>query len=495
MSISSRIERVRPEDLLDDTEPGPRLPALAVSGRRQLAGVALAAVALPLLTLLIDAARSSVSLETIVLLYLLVVVVVAMVGGVIAAVLGAVAAALLINFFFIAPVHTLEVARGEQVLALGVFVVVAALVSGAVELATRRARAAEQAAAEAETLLSLAGTDLDGEATLKQVLQAARATFHMESVTLKARERSDGEWHEVEQAGWAPRGREAPLRFDVPISAELRLIGRGPELFAEDQRVLHAFSAAAETAYEGRRLSARAREAGTLAAIDRQRTALLAAVGHDLRTPLASIKAAVTTLRQTDVDWAPEDRAALLAAIDESADRLDGVVANLLDASRLEAGAVAVAAEPVALVEVVGRALMAIGPGAGRIAVDVAEDLPLVNADAGLLERILVNLLDNGLRHGGEGGVEVTAVAGGESAKLSVVDHGPGVAPEDRDRVFAPFQRLGDRTGGLGLGLAVAKGLAEAMGGALVADTSPGGGLTMRLRLPLAARSGAKSAT
>jgi len=493
MSISSRIERVRPEDLLDETEPGPRLPALAVSGRRQLAGLALAAVALPLLTLLIDATRSSVSLETIVLVYLLVVVLVAMVGGVIAAVLGAVAAALLINFFFVAPVHTLDVARSEQAFALAVFVIVAAVVSGAVELATRRARSAERAAAEAETLLSLAGTDLGGEATLKEVLAGARATFDMESVALKARERETGEWHEVERAGWAPRGAEAPLRFDVPIGPGLRLLGRGPELFAEDQRVLHAFAAAAETAYEGRKLSAQAREADALAAIDRQRTALLAAVGHDLRTPLASIKAAVTTLRQIDVEWTPDERAALLANIDDSADRLDAVVMNLLDASRLEAGAVAVAAEPVALVEVVGRALMALGGDVARVSVDVPEDLPLVCADVGLLERILVNLVDNGLRHGGDGPVLVSATAGGESAKLTVVDHGPGVAGEDRERLFEPFQRLGDRGGGLGLGLAVAKGLAEAMGGALVADTSPGGGLTMRIRLPLAAKAGTKS--
>jgi two-component system sensor histidine kinase KdpD len=249
--------------------------------------------------------------------------------------------------------------------------------------------------------------------------------------------------------------------------------------------VLHAFAAAAETAYDGRRLSARAREAQALAAIDRQRTALLAGVGHDLRTPLASIKVAASTLRQTDVEFKPEERSALLATIEESTDRLDAVVANLLDASRLEAGALAVAPEPVALVEVVSRALMAIGAGASRIRVDVPEQLPLVQADAGLLERIFVNLLDNALRHGGDGEIDIIAAAGGNSAKLEVVDHGPGLDPADRERLFAPFQRLGDQTGGVGLGLAVAKGLAEAMGGALVADASAGGGLTMRLRLPL----------
>jgi two-component system, OmpR family, sensor histidine kinase KdpD len=486
MSISSRIQRVRPEDLLDDGEPAERLPRLAVSGRRQLAGLVLALVLLPLVTLLLEAAHDSVSLETVVLVYLLAVVVVAMVGGVIVAVAAAVAAALLINFFFIEPVHTLTVARGEQALALGVFVIVAAVVSGAVELATRRARAAEQAAAEAEALLSLAGTDLDGEATLKEVLDGARRTFHMESVALKARDHESGRWSDVEHSGWAPRGREAPLRFDVPINPELRLLGRGPALFAEDQRVLHAFAAAAETAYEGRRLSARAREAQALAAVDRQRTALLAAVGHDLRTPLASIKAAVSTLRQTDVHWTPDEQAALLATIEDSADRLDSVVANLLDASRLEAGALAVTPQPVALVEVVGRTLLALGSDASRVRVDVPEQLPLVQADAGLLERILANLLDNALRHGGADEVEVTATAGAENAKLAIVDHGPGVAAADRERLFVPFQRLDDHSGGVGLGLAVAKGLAEAMAGALIADASPGGGLTMRLRLPLA---------
>jgi two-component system sensor histidine kinase KdpD len=479
MSISARIDRVRADDLLDDSPPAERGPRRGVSGRRQLAGLALAVVGLPLLTLALEASRDSLSLESVVLLYLLAAVVVAMVGGVVVAAAAAVAAALLINYFFIPPLHTFDVARGEQALALGVFVVVAAIVSGAVELATRRARTAEAAAREAETLLALAGTNLDEEATLKEVLESARATFGMESVTLKARDRASDAWHDVEHAGWAPSGSEAPLRFDIPIRSRLRLVGRGPELFAEDQRVLHAFAAAAETAYEGRRLTAQAREARVLAAVDRQRTALLAAVGHDLRTPLAAIKAAVSTLRQTDVGLSAEDRTTLLATIEESTDRLSGVVENLLDASRLDAGALAVNMHPVALDEVVGRAVLAVGDG--RVSVDVPEDLPLVRADAGLLERVLVNLLDNALRHGGDGPIEVVATAGGLSAKLEVIDHGPGVAEPDREGLFTPFQGAG-----VGLGLAVAKGFAEAMDGALVADTSTGGGLTMRLRIPIA---------
>ena len=273
-----------------------------------MTGLALAVAGLPLLTLLLTAVGDGLSLESQLLLYLLAVVGVALAGGVIVAVPAAVAAALLINFFFVEPLHTLDVASGEQALALAVFVVVAAAVSGAMELAARRTRAAEHAAEEAETLAALAGADLDQADTLHRILDRARRTFDMESVALLVRDRETGAWSEADHAGWVPPGREGPLRFDVPVGADLRLTGRGPALYAEDQRVLKAFAAAAETAVEGRRLGEQARAAQALAAVDRQRTALLAAVGHDLRTPLAGIKAAVSSLRQRDVAWS--DRSA-----------------------------------------------------------------------------------------------------------------------------------------------------------------------------------------
>jgi two-component system sensor histidine kinase KdpD len=404
------------------------------------------------------------------------------------ALLSAVAGALTINYYFVTPTHTFDIAHGDQAVALGVFVAVAAVVSGAVELANRRARIAEHAARQAETLSELAGADLDEVETLQGVLERARETFNMESVVLKQRDHHTNEWADVERAGWGVIGHDAPLRFDVPITHDLRLVGRGPALFAEDQRVLHAFAAAAQTAFEGRRLSERAREAESLAVVDRQRTALLAAVGHDLRTPLASIKAAVSSLRQTDVDWSADERRELLATVEESADRLDSVVSNQLDASRLQAGALSVHAEPVALDQITAAAVLALPGAQERVRVEVPEDIPLVQADAGLLERILVNLVDNALRHGGDQPVEVRAVAGSTSAKLEVVDHGPGVSAEQRERMFQPFQRFDDRNSqnGVGLGLWVARGFAEAMGGALIADTSAGGGLTMRLRLPTA---------
>ncbi|MFL5816478.1 MAG: ATP-binding protein [Conexibacter sp.] len=487
MSVSARIERVRSEDLLEEPVPTERAPR-GVGRRRQRVGLLVATTGLPLLTLALTALGDDLSLEGEVLLYLLAVVLVALVGGITVALLSAVAAALAINWWFVEPEHTLDVAHVDQLVALIVFVAVAAIVSGAVELATRRARIAEQASAQAETLAALARADHAEQEGLHAILEQAREVFGMESVALKVRERGSGTWSDADSAGWAPAGREAPLRFDVPVGPSMRLVGRGPALFAEDQRVLAAFAGAAHTAYEGRQLGEQAREAENLASVDRQRTALLAAVGHDLRTPLAGIKAAVSSLRQRDVAWSDEERDALLATIEESADRLDAVVGNLLDASRLEAGAMSVRPEPVALDEVVSAALLALPDAAGHVRVAVPDDLPLIRADRGLLERVLVNLLDNALRHGaGEQPVEVRAFAGGESAKLEIADHGPGVPREQRERLFEPFRRLDDRgTTGVGLGLAVAHGFLDAMGGALVADATPGGGLTMRLRVPLA---------
>ena len=310
----------------------------------------------------------------------------------------------------------------------------------------------------------------------------------MESVALKVREPSSSDWIDADHVGWSPAGQEAPLRFDIPAGPRLRLVGRGPELFAEDDRVLEAFAAAARTAIEGHRLSGQAEEARVLADVDRQRTALLAAVGHDLRTPLAGIKASVSSLRQTDVEWSGDERDELLANIEDSSDRLDAVVRNLLDASRLEAGSLAVRPVAVALDEVVSAAAIDLPEATGQLRVAVPEDLPLVHADPGLLQQVFVNVLDNAVRHGR-----------GDRA-----DHraGPcrGGHGEDRDRrprarrsramsatgSSSPFSERATADPASASGLSVARGFVEAMGGAMVADATPGGGLTMRIRLRLA---------
>ncbi|MEV0649618.1 ATP-binding protein [Phytomonospora sp. NPDC050363] len=224
-------------------------------------------------------------------------------------------------------------------------------------------------------------------------------------------------------------------------------------------------------------------ESRELAEIDRLRSALLAAVGHDLRTPLAGSKAAVSSLRDPDLAITGEQADELLGTIEESTDRMSALVENLLAMSRLQAGALSVSARPVALDEMVAAALL----HESDVDVDVPEDLPLAWADPGLIERVIVNLVDNACRAGPP--VRVTAEAVGGRLLLRISDSGPGVPDADKERVFAPFQRLGDRTadGGLGLGLAIARGFTEAMGGTLEPGDTPGGGLTMTVTLPPAA--------
>src|SRR5581483_5089029 len=232
-----------------------------------------------------------------------------------------------------------------------------------------------------------------------------------------------------------------------------------------------------------------AAQAEVLAEGNRIRTALLAAVSHDLRTPLASIKASVSSLRQGDVDWSAEDEASLLATIEQNADRLDDLIGNLLDMSRLHTGSLQPLLRPVAVEEVAPAALLGLDRGS-RVELHVPESLPLVRADPGLLERVLANLFSNALRHSPAGQppeLRAHVLDGVGAVALEVVDHGRGVADDDKERIFEPFVRIDRQASGVGLGLAVAKGFAEGMGGAIAALDTAGGGLTIRITLPAAA--------
>jgi len=239
-------------------------------------------------------------------------------------------------------------------------------------------------------------------------------------------------------------------------------------------------------------LATEAARAQALVDSNRIRTALLAAVGHDLRTPLASVKASVSTLRQTDVTWSPEDQAELLATIEEGADRLNALISNLLDMSRIQTGSVHLFIRPTSLEEVAPLVVHGVDGGA-LLQVEMSEHLPLVGADPGLLERALANLVANALRYSPPGQpptLAARAVQNGDArgaVQVDVIDHGPGVSPEHWERIVQPFEQLGDRRNGngVGLGLAVTKGFVEAMGGKLSANATPGGGLTMRIELPV----------
>ena len=454
--------------------------AAAVDRRRQALGLLLALVVLPSLTLLLTALRAQLSLTDNLLIYLLAVVGVALVGGFWPAVAAAIGASMLLNWYFTAPFHTFTIAEPDNLLALLLFIVVAISVSSVVHLAARRLIVAQRSQAEAEALARLAQSVLGGEDTPRVVLEHLQATL---GVSVELLERTADRWVRVAACG----DTSSPQRHRVPARNDVALVVYG-DVPEHSRRLLQAAAGQAAAALDRDRLRTQASQAEALAAGNRMRTALLAAVSHDLRTPLASIKASISSLRQSDVTWSPQDEADLLANIEESSDRLDSLIGNLLDMSRVQTGALQPYLRPAAIDEIAPLALRAMA-GADAVRLDVPESLPLVLTDAGLLERALANLLTNAIRYSpADRPPELVADSRDGVVTIAVVDHGPGVPSADRERIFEPFQRLGDQdmTTGVGLGLAVARGFVEAVGGELSASETAGGGLTMTVQLTAA---------
>ncbi|MEV5318594.1 sensor histidine kinase KdpD [Streptomyces sp. NPDC052687] len=419
------------------------------------------------------------------LLFLAATVAAALLGGLYPALASAAFGSFLLNYFYAPPLHRLTIADPKNIVALVIFVGVAVSVASVVDLAARRTHQAARLRAESEILSFLAGNVLRGETSLEALLERVRETFGMEAAALLERQSDVDPWTCVGRVGTGgPVDRPEDADVDMPVGDHMALALTGRVLPAEDRRVLAAFAAQAAVVLDRRRLREEAGQARALAEGNRIRTALLAAVSHDLRTPLAGIKAAVSSLRSEDVEWSDEDRAELLEGIEDGADRLDHLVGNLLDMSRLQTGTVTPIIRETDLDEVVPMALG--GVPEGSVDLDIPETLPIVAVDAGLLERSVANLVENAVKYSPAGTpVLVSASALADRVELRIVDRGPGVPDEAKERIFAPFQRHGDapRGAGVGLGLAVARGFAEAMGGTLHAEDTPGGGLTMVLGL------------
>ena len=462
------------------TVPRTRRPQ-TLPRRRVLLGAVLAAVGLPLLTVVLAELRDEIALPSVLLLFLLLVVAVSAVGGLWPALAAAVAGFLLVNWYFTPPLYTFTIGEGENVLALVVFVSVATIVSAYVALASRRAAEGVRSRAEAEALLRLAGSS-----PAATVLEGLRRVLGLDGAAVLTR--SAAGWRVDAASG--DRIPETPEAATTTIALDdehvLAIVG-GP-VRSDDRRVLDAFVKELAASVQLGELAAEAETADALSAANELRAALLSAVSHDLRTPLAAIKASVTSLLQEDVDWTPEARREFLVTIDEEADRLNALVGNLLDMSRLNAGALEISATPVGLEEVLPVALRSLGLADGAVRLDVADSLPRVLADPGLLERAIANLIQNAVRYSPPGSVpRVTAGAVDGLVDLRIADRGPGIPAAERDQLFVPFQRLGDTSPqGVGLGLAVAKGFVEAMGGEIETEDTPGGGLTVVVRLPAA---------
>jgi K+-sensing histidine kinase KdpD len=450
-----------------------------VSSTRRTTGLTIVAVGLPALTGVLVLARDSLSLGTMLLLYLLAVVIVAVIGGTLPAGLAAGASFLLANWYLTPPYHTFDVEQRDSVISLVVFFLGAVVVSVTVDAGARQRVSAARTRAEVELLTHFTAEPVT-ETSLSAVLDQVRELFGMTTVALVKREVHGDEVLAI--VGPPLVGTPA---LSVDINPDLRLVAVGPELFAEDRQLLTRLADTAARAWEGQVLAEQAAHAQQLAEIDRLRSALLAAVSHDLRTPLAGVKAAVTSLRQQDVSWTREEQDELLATIEGSADQLDDLITNLLAMSRLQTGALSVDVQSVALDGVVAQAVL--GVRDGQLDIDVPDDLPFVLADPGLLERVVANLVRNANRYSPRGKrVEIRARVHSDSGVcLQVVDHGPGVPKSQWQAIFAPFQRLDDHSseGSVGLGLAIARGFVEAMHGELTPSETPGGGLTMTVTL------------
>lgn len=477
---------------------GGRSPAL--SRGRRLWGFGVAVVILTLLTAALCNLRTELSLTSDILIYLFVVVGVSLVGGMYPAILSGVAGFLLLEYYFAPPLHSFAVADPQNMLALVVYVVIGAAVSVVVELTARRTRQAARAGADASVLATLAGSVLRGDDTAAAILERLWHTYALESVALlertpgmpvtPGRQHEARRWQVIASAGERPCASPDEAVTAIPIGDDMVLGLRGRVLDSSDRKILEAFAAQAVAALRRERLAETAQEVRPLQEADKLRTALLNSVGHDLRTPLAAAIAAVDGLQGgDDLFLTLEQQHDLLDVAATSLRRLDRLVENLLDLSRLRAGVLGIAAHPVDIAGMIEDTVANLGPAAAAVQVRVAAELPDAVVDSVLLDRALDSVIRNALRYApGDSGVLITASAFGDLIQLRVIDHGPGVSAEHRDQMFQPFQRLDDRDNhtGVGLGLALARGLVEAMGGSLTPDDTPGGGLTMIVALPAA---------
>ncbi len=497
------------------TDPGPDAPvhrparpawvrASRLSRRRQVTGLVAAIVGLPALTALLLPLDARLGFAAVGFCYLLAVLAIGALGGLWVAALAALLAFGLLNWFFADPIHTFTIHNERDAIALVAFLVVAAVVSTLVEQAARRSADAARARSEAETLATMAGLLLRDDDPLGDLVAVLASAFELDGVSvLRARPQPETSpdpslgaapeptaWIVDASAGHAaPRAPGEPALV-LPLGHDVQLAIVGRQLTDDDRRVLDSFATQLAVALESRRLRAEAAQAAALARANDLRTTLLNAVSHDLRTPLTTIKTSASSLLDDDVAIPAVVQHELLQTIDEEADRLNAMVGNLLDLGRLEAQVVTVQQAAVDVGDIVRSALASTPYQRSGIDLDLPDDLPLAAADGALLERALANLISNARRYSPETSpVTVVAVAGETNVAIRIVDHGPGIAPEQRARAFEPFQRLDGppEVEGVGLGLAVARGFIDAMEGTLAIEDTPGGGTTMVVTLGRAA--------
>ncbi|ORW96352.1 histidine kinase [Mycobacterium szulgai] len=468
-------------------ERGVRTPPIPPKGRRVLSWLAAVIVPSAICGLTVTVLDPYLDTGGESALFFVGVLLVGLLGGVAPAALSAVLSGALLNYYLITPRHSFTIAEPSSAVTELVLLLIAVAVAVLVDGAAKRAREARLASQEAELLTLFAGSVLRG-ADLDTLLERVRETYSQRAVSLLREHNDRDKGHVIASVGKDPCVTVDSADTAIEVGDdEFWMLMAGKNLSARDRRVLTAVAKQAAGLVRQRELAEEAGRTQAIVQADELRRSLLSAVSHDLRTPLAAAKVAVSSLRAGDVAFSPEDTAELLATIEESIDQLTALVGNLLDSSRLAAGVVRPELHRVYLEETMQRALVSIGKGAtgfyrsaiDRVKVDVGDAVVL--ADAGLLERVFANLIDNALRYAPNCVVRVNAGQVGNRVLINVIDEGPGIPPGAEDQLFEAFQRMGDHdnTTGVGLGMSVARGFIEAMGGTIAAGDTPGGGLTV----------------
>lgn len=456
------------------------LPPLtgALTRKRRILGFVAALLGGPALTTLLSVFRSEDSITTDVLSFQLLVVVVALVGGIWPALFAAVLSGITLDFLFIEPLFTIHIYQPHHLASLILYVLIASLVSFVVDRAARYTRAARRSAAESELIQTIAGSVLRGDNAIQALVDRIREAFQLPGVRLMR-----GEDVLARSGEPLPNNHHASIRITDDTTLELH----GPDLAASEQRLLAVVTAQLAATLEHEHLTETARQIEPIAASDRVRGALLSALSHDLRRPLAAASAAVGGLKAAGHDLASAQKRELLDTAEESLGALATLVTDLLDVSRLQAGVLTIAEIPTDPAETIAPALDELHLGPTDVTLALNHGDAVAHADPVLLQRVLVNLLTNAHRYSPAGTpIHVSTSTFADRLEIRIIDRGPGIPTEKLDDIFLPFQRLGDtdNTTGLGLGLALSRGFIEAMHGTLTPEDTPGGGLTMVISLP-----------
>jgi two-component system sensor histidine kinase KdpD len=448
--------------------------------QRQVAGIVGAGVFLPLVTWALTSVRADVSTSTVFLVYLVVVLGLASWCGVVVGLVAALAASALENYFFVRPLHTFEVARPDDVVAIVAFFIFALGSNILVNLFRQRSSEAERSRAEAEILARAAATVATTRDDLLPLLDSLRAVFAVRTVALL--EQREGEW--VTELASGEQVDPATLNARFPIDDDHVLVMAGASLDNQDRQLIGAFVGRVAAGIESQRLAQEAAERQAAVETDELRTSLLRAVSHDLRTPLATIEANVSSLLQPDVVWTANEQNNFLQSVEREVHRLTRLVTNLLDAARLESKIVKPRVVDVALDDLVASALETIDSQGRVFDIELADDIPLISTDPDLAERVIANIVSNACRFGPpDQPIRICGGATGEGVELLVIDRGPGIPEKKRVALMASFQNLSDERSGAGLGLSVASEIMTLLGGELRFEDTPGGGLTVAIDL------------